>query len=103
MADTFRAMCAELVRRWDAANGDHDLLDVADAMARTRTLLAQQPVSPPYKLPEAEGWTDEELLAMRSWSSHGHTFDSDLVDYARAAIAADRARRPTPQHEELQP
>jgi hypothetical protein len=28
--------------------------------------------------------TDEELLAMRSWSSHSHTFDSDLVGFARA-------------------
>lgn len=41
MADTFRSMCSELVQRWDAANGDHDLHDVADAMDRTRTLLAQ--------------------------------------------------------------
>jgi hypothetical protein len=30
--------------------------------------------------------TDEELLAMRSWSSHSHTFDSDLVDFARAVL-----------------
>jgi hypothetical protein len=27
--------------------------------------------------------TDEELLAMRSWSSHGPTFDSDLVEFGR--------------------
>jgi hypothetical protein len=27
--------------------------------------------------------SDEDLLAMRSWSSHGHTFDSDLVDLGR--------------------
>lgn len=30
--------------------------------------------------------TDEELLTMRSWSSHSHTFDSDLVDFARAVL-----------------
>jgi hypothetical protein len=43
----------------------------------------------PYELPEidAKGPTDEELLAMRSWSSHSHTFDSDLVDFARAVLA----------------
>jgi hypothetical protein len=27
--------------------------------------------------------TDEQILAMRSWSSHGHTFDSDLVEFGR--------------------
>ena len=37
--------------------------------------------------PVVEGPTDEELLAMRSWSCHGHTFDSDLVDFARAVLA----------------
>ena len=43
--------------------------------------------------PVGEGPTDDELLAMRSWSSHGHTFDSDLVDFARAIPA--RWGRPT--------
>ena len=37
--------------------------------------------------PVVEGPTDEELLAMRSWSCHGPTFDSDLVDFARAVLA----------------
>jgi hypothetical protein len=37
--------------------------------------------------PVAEGPTNEELLAMRSWSCHGPTFDSDLVDFARAVLA----------------
>ena len=63
MADTFRAMCAELLRRWDAANGDHDLIDVADAMDRARTLLAQ---------PVAEGVTDEELL---------EAFDEEFAEF----------------------
>ena len=54
MTNPYRAMCAELVRRWDSANGDHDLIDVADAMDRTRALLAQ---------PEPEGPTDEELAS----------------------------------------
>ena len=111
MTDTFRAICAELLRRWDAANGDHDLIDVADAMDRARALLAQ---------PEPEGLTDEELLDLMPQqfrddlatvsrtaahgAGHGITpgifrvsLNTGALDYARAAIAADRARRPTPQ------
>jgi hypothetical protein len=34
--------------------------------------------------------TDEELLAMRSWSSHGPTFDSDLVELGRACYDLGR-------------
>jgi hypothetical protein len=34
--------------------------------------------------------TDEELLAMRSWSSHGPTFDSDLVEFGRAVYDLGR-------------
>ena len=41
----------------------------------------------PTLQPVAEGPTAEELLAMRSWSCHGPTFDSDLVDFARAVLA----------------
>lgn len=41
---------------------------------------------PVQATPEPEPPTDEELLAMRSWSSHSHTFDSDLVDFARAVL-----------------
>ena len=52
MTDTFRAMCAELVRRWYAANGDQDLGDVADAIDRARALLAQ---------PELPELTDQEI------------------------------------------
>jgi len=48
-----------------------------DAMAATAAALATPPPKPP---------TDEELLALRSWSSHSHTFDSDLVDFALAAL-----------------
>lgn len=55
MTIDYRALCAELLRRWDAANGDHDLIDVADAMDRARALLAQ---------PVAEEPTDEELLEL---------------------------------------
>ena len=47
------------------------------AVMAARTALATPPPEPP---------TDEELLAMRSWSSHSHTFDSDLVDFAIAVL-----------------
>lgn len=40
----------------------------------------------PVQAPPPEPPTDEELLAMRAWSSHSHTFDSDLVDFARAVL-----------------
>jgi hypothetical protein len=43
--------------------------------------LWRETIPPPPEPP-----TDEELLAMRSWSSHSHTFDSDLVDFARAVL-----------------
>jgi len=55
------------------------------------------PAAPPA--PVGEGPTDDELLAMRSWSSHGHTFDSDLVDFARAVLTrwGHPATSPAPQ------
>ena len=37
----YRALCAELLKEWDAANGDQDLLAVADVIDRARTLLSQ--------------------------------------------------------------
>ena len=58
MTNPYRAMCAELLRRWDAANGDHDLLDVADAMDRARTLLAQ----PEAGVLTQQGGGDEPLI-----------------------------------------
>ena len=38
----YRALCAELLKEWDAANGDQDLLAVADVIDRARTLLSQR-------------------------------------------------------------
>ena len=87
MTNPYRAMCAELVRRWDAANGDHDLLGVADAMDRARLLLAQ---------PEPEGLTDEELLHIWRFNFY-KTNQTRFLDIARAAIAADRAQRSNSQ------
>ena len=43
----FRALCAELVSRWDNANGDHDLCGLADIMDRARSALAQPPAAGP--------------------------------------------------------
>jgi hypothetical protein len=91
MTDTFRAMCAELVRRWYAANGDQDLGDVADAMDHARALLAQ---------PELPELTDEKLLRLAA-EAFGYVFldggigggESEFLAYGRAAIAADPARR----------
>ena len=105
MADlAYRAMCAELVRRWDAANGDHDLLDVADAMDRARALLAQ---------PEPPELTDEEIANAARKALDSYRYSTELPYFLeehaserkpimlalRAAIAADRAlcARPTPQ------
>jgi len=75
MTNDTRALCDELAEALCgyALTGD----DVA-LVFRARALLAQ---------PVVEGPTDEELLAMRSWSCHGPTFDSDLVDFARAVLA----------------
>jgi hypothetical protein len=59
-----------------------------------RAVLAAQPAPP------AEGEvSDEELLALKSWSG-STAFESDLVDICRAAIALDRSRRaPVPPAE----
>ena len=77
MSDTapdFRALCAELLDELDLWSSWHD---APELKARARTELATPSPKPP---------TDEEILAMRSWSSHSHTFDSDLVDFARAVL-----------------
>jgi hypothetical protein len=92
MTNPYRAMCAELVAIEDALSrgsvqfsNQGQAIDGYSALAtfryvadKARILLAQQ---------EPEGPTDEELLAMRLWSCHGPTFDSDLVDFARAVLA----------------
>ena len=52
-----------------------------------RAALAVEPVW--------EGPSDEELLAMRSWSSHGPTFDSDLVDFGRRCYSLARWGTPS--------
>ena len=85
MTTDYRALCAELLLFSEEAGEicmNESLWPKSDPTCtlqqRARALLAQ---------PVVEGPTDEELLAMRSWSCHGPTFDSDLVDFARAVLA----------------
>ena len=108
MTDTFRAMCAELLAALEGEGYTHWVTppDEDELCLRARALLAQ---------PEPEGLTDEELdrSERRCWKrgssieiepegirevwDRDETFDHRA--YARAVIAADRARRPTPQPE----
>lgn len=76
MTNSYRALCGELLE-WAERTSSH-YYKQADVIVRARALLDQ---------PVAEGPTDDELLAMRSWSCHGPTFDSDLVIFARAVLA----------------
>ena len=82
----FRALCAELVKLLQNCPVTADTDWIAERMTllySARAALAT-PLPEPTELTEPP--TDEELLAMRSWSSHSHTFDSDLVDFARAVL-----------------
>ncbi len=107
MTNPYRAMCAELVDALDnllaLVNGEcPSLLDgdrggsgfldieIDDALTTARALLAEQPVSPPYKLSEPEVSTDEEL-----WELYQGPGTFSPVEYARAVLA--RWGRPTPQ------
>jgi hypothetical protein len=108
MTSPYRAMCAELVNELTraanglcnrTANANHRAVwakDAYQAADRARALLDQ---------PEL---TDEKLLSLVA-EVFGYVFldggigggESEFLAYARAAIAADRARygRPTPQPE----
>ena len=71
------------------------LLERVEALEQQPTCKQALQVPP---TPEAAPLvTDEELLAMRSWSSHGPTFDSDLVEFGRACYNLGR------QHGAAQP
>jgi hypothetical protein len=76
MTNPYRAMCAELLADYDNRHYRSELSD------RARALLAQ---------PEPEGLTEQELWQI--WDD----IDTTIPDILRAAIAADRARRFTPQ------
>jgi hypothetical protein len=97
-ADLFRSLCAELLQplsEYDDANPYHEHCSL---ITRARAELAKPELAP----------TDEELLAMRSWSCHGPTFDSDLVDFGHRCYNLGRYGTPaiqpvavTPTDEEL--
>jgi len=67
-----------------------NLLERVEALEQwlTRGDFVQVPPTPEV-VPAA---SDEELLAMRSWSSHGPTFDSDLVEFGRSCYDLGRQR-----------
>ena len=74
-ADTFRAVCAELLAAWQKGG------DIFGPMNRARALLAQ---------PEPEGPTDEEL-----WELYQGPGTFSPVEYARSVLA--RWGHPTPR------
>ena len=73
LTPSFRALCWELVNELHGYKVAHPMHCRA-LLNRARAALATPPPEPP---------TEEGILAMRSWSSHSHTFDSNLVDFAR--------------------
>lgn len=82
----------DLRRQWNAQADDYkrwESLDLSEqlAWAQARAIAAVWRPTP-EPAPVA---TDEELLAMRSWSGHGPTFDSDLVEFGRNCY--DRGRQ----------
>ena len=92
----YRALCSEMLQAFD----DYFRCPIDASFkpfAAARALLDQQPVSPPFKLPEPEGPTDEELLRIYGVATpcyHVEEYKREL-DFARAVL--DRWGRPTPQ------
>jgi hypothetical protein len=80
MSPDYKTLCAELVDDYWPCHYRSELLD------RARAELDKPEPMPP---------TDEDLLAMRSWSCHGPTFDSDLVDFGRRCYNLGRYGTPT--------
>ena len=115
MTTDFHALCTELINDLEEwVNGylisdppDEYTAESFERIDRARAALGEpetpdEPVSVAYTLePPDDGdvaelvVTDEKLLAMRSWSSHGPTFDSDLVEFGRAVLAR-WGRQPAP-------
>jgi len=77
---TFNDSPAEEVIRLDKEGFHYKGQFIADAGKAHRLMLV---FLKQHAKVEQEPPTDEKLLAMRSWSSHGPTFDSDLVDFGR--------------------
>jgi hypothetical protein len=96
MTTDFRALCADLLNNLEHSAYQHCLqgeIDNDPLITRARAALAA---------PTPEGApvvTDKQILAMCSWSSIGHAFDSDLVEFGRACYDLGRqhgAAHPTP-------
>jgi len=66
-----------------------DTLPILPEIKRTLRRAIREPMQQPT-LEAAPVVTDEQLLSMRSWSSHGPTFDSDLVDFGRRCYSLNR-------------
>ena len=109
MADQFRALCAELVELSAPVDSISQLTErlqkLNELAERARALLAQQPVSPPYKLPEPEGPSDEELRDLWSWSSGQDQgpWPTQYHCFARAVLArfGRPAAEPVPETGEV--
>ena len=83
----YRALCAELVELCTPVDSIPQLaerLQKLNALAdRARALLAEQPVSPPYKLPEPEGPSAEDLdkSFQQWWYEEGSIGPMSGMDY----------------------
>lgn len=88
----FKKLCAELVREWDAANGDHDLLGVADVMDRVRAALALSDPSVDSEVAELVAWL-RSLEDASVWFEEGTT---EAMKLSRAAELLERLAEPGP-------
>lgn len=73
----YRALCAELV---DAL---HEKTCLYEGYASPLVIHARTALS----TPQQGAPSDNQILACLSWSSHCHTFASDLVDFGRQVLA----------------
>ena len=106
----YRKLCAELLA-WAEHTSSH-YYKQPDVLDRARALLAQQPVSPPCKLPEPEGLTDEEIEEWADACSEAplEEMDPEVHGWRRCFTAKEFSEtiraalthwgRPTPQPEE---
>jgi hypothetical protein len=110
MTTDYRALCVELLDELELWSSWHDATDLKDRAGAALHFTQPEP-QPPAAIVEMVNKlhqinnpaiqpvvpTDEELLAMRSWSCHGPTFDSDLVDFGRRCYNLGRYGTPTPE------
>jgi hypothetical protein len=90
MSTDYRTLCARM-----ADELDHYRQLLTDNRRETHALATEARAA--LAQPEPVAPTDEELLAMRSWSCHGPTFDSDLVDFGHRCYNLGRYGTPAIQ------